>query len=430
MQLIRSYDWVSRLDTRDNPESLFPDWNADPSDPNSYNFAATDHWVNAVHSIGADVLFNFASAIPSNKLPAMDVEKYGRVVEHIVRHYADGWANGPEKPIRMYEFGDQPDFGPLHFTGTATEFFSMYEAFCAAVKRVDPALIVGGPSLGFPLNAGTSFRESFLAFVRDNGLPLDFFSFLWFADATRDPMDFRFVAAEMRRLLNSYGFTKTELMLSYWNYLGIPNSEAPLNEKAAFQAVSEIYLQDTAVDYALFFRADSGADPHYGFTDPAAVCGPDGSPDARTVTFGWMGRVFSGHRLAVDGGDEAGFACAASIDGDRIRILIANFVAPEIALAPRESDECKFRVPLGAERIELGFRLPPQRTGLASRCVTSARVHLTNLPWAGRVVSIAEQSLNREQRAAYREGVSDSGSIDLDVQIDLQSVVLIELSVS
>src|SRR3712207_145427 len=45
--LVRSFDWISRLDTRNNPASLFPDWDAPVDDPASYNFAATDEWVEA-----------------------------------------------------------------------------------------------------------------------------------------------------------------------------------------------------------------------------------------------------------------------------------------------------------------------------------------------------------------------------------------------
>ncbi len=135
--VVRSFDWVSRLDTRNDPTSLFPDWSADVDDPASYNFAATDRWVESVHTIGAEVMFTVASSIPRNKLPAEDVELYGRVVEHIVRHYSQGWADGPARPVRIYEFGDQPDFGPLHFAGRPDEFYAMYRAFCEAVQRVD-----------------------------------------------------------------------------------------------------------------------------------------------------------------------------------------------------------------------------------------------------------------------------------------------------
>ncbi|MBM7505206.1 hypothetical protein ACFPER_13930 [Agromyces aurantiacus] len=428
VRLVRSYDWVSRLDTRDNPASLFPDWDADPADPASYNFAATDAWVEAVHSVGADVLFTFASSIPQNKLPAIDLAKYGIVVEHVVRHYAEGWADGPAKPIRMFEFGDQPDLGPLHFVGRPEEFFDMYAEFCAAVKRVDDTLIVGGPSLAFPLNADADYREGFLSFVHERELPLDFFSFLWFTDATRDPMDFRFLATELRALLDASGFPDTKLMLSYWNYLGIPANDAPAAEKAAFQAASMVYLQDTPLDYAIFFRADSGKDPHYGFVDPAGVHGRDGSPDERAVAFSLIGRAMTGERLGVSGGDQAGFAALAGRDGDVVRILVSNFEAPESALAPRASDEFVFRIPIGSERIELGLRLPPQRDALASAGVDSARIALVNLPWSGRDVSIQVQSLHGPRGGARHEHVSESGSLDLDVEIEPQSVLLVELS--
>ena len=73
VRLVRTYDWVSRLDTVDNPDSLFPKWSADPHDPDSYNFDATDSWIRQVQAIGADILFTIASAVPSNKRPASDL---------------------------------------------------------------------------------------------------------------------------------------------------------------------------------------------------------------------------------------------------------------------------------------------------------------------------------------------------------------------
>jgi hypothetical protein len=218
-------------------------------------------------------------------------------------------------------------------------------------------------------------------------------------------------------------------MLSYWNYLAIPSNDAPSEEKAAFQAAAATYLQDTPLDHAVFFRADSGKDPHYGFVDPAGLYDRDGSPDERAVAFSFIGQAMTGQRLAVTGGDEAGFTCLASRDGDRARVLIANFVAPESALGTRESDEFRFRIPIGPEHIELGYHLPPQRDGLRSAGVRSAQVRLSNLPWQGRTVSISRRSLRGELGAAREELVPASGSLDLDVDIEPQSVVLVELTV-
>tara|TARA_R100000365_G_scaffold3226_1_gene10215 strand:+ start:3184 stop:4668 length:1485 start_codon:yes stop_codon:yes gene_type:complete len=425
--VVRSFDWMSRLDTRNNPTSLFPDWDADVNDPASYNFAATDQWVEAVHSIGAQVMFTVASSIPSNKLPAEDLEVYGQVVEHIVRHYSQGWAGGPATPIRIYEFGDQPDFGPLHFAGEPDEFYEMYRAFCEAVHRVDPSLTVGGPATAFPLDGDAPYREGFLEFVRTNDLPLDFFSFLWFTDGSRDPLDFRYVSNQLRALLDRHGFTDTDLTLSYWNYLAVPSSTAPAAEKGAFQAATAIYLQDTVIDHAFFFRADSGLDPHYGFVDPAGVGAADGSPDERSRALAMAGRTLSGSRLAVTGADESGLACAASRDGDVVRVLVANYVAPDSALSPRAEDRFTFRIPIGEHRIELGLTLPPQRGELASAGVTSARIEVTNLPWAGRSVSVTRTSVSGAVDGPYDAVVSETGELEVDLDLAPQSVFLVEV---
>ncbi|MDH2444856.1 hypothetical protein QDR37_12945 [Amnibacterium sp. CER49] len=425
--VVRSFDWVSRLDTRGDPRSLFPDWDAPVDDPASYNFAATDAWVEAVHAIGAEVMFTVASSIPSNKLPAHDLDLYGRVVEHIVRHYSQGWAGGPSKPIRIYEFGDQPDLGQLHFAGRPEEFYAMYRAFCEAVRRVDRSLTVGGPANAFPLEADAPYREGFLGFVREHELPLDFFSFLWFTDGTRDPLDYRYVSAELRALLDRHGFPDTDLTLCYWNYLAVPSSSAPAAEKGAFQAATAIHLQDTVIDHAFFFRADSGRDPHYGFVDPGGVGTADGGPDERSRALALAGRALRGHRLAVTGGDESGLTCAAGRDGDVVRVLVANYVAPDSALVERAEDRFTFRIPIGAERIELGLTLPPQRRELASAGVGSVRVEIRNLPWAGRTVSATRTSTTGDVDGPLDLRVSDAGGVQLDLDLAPQAVVLVEL---
>ncbi|WJS90805.1 GH39 family glycosyl hydrolase [Microbacterium testaceum] len=426
--LVRSFDWVSRLDTRDDPTSLFPDWSADPDDPASYNFAATDAWVDAVHSIGAEVLFTVASSIPKNKLPADDVEVYGRVVEHIVRHYSQGWAGGPATPVRLYEFGDQPDFGPLHFAGRPEEFYAMYRAFCEAVHRVDPSLTVGGPSVAFSLEADSPYREGFLKFVRENDLPLHFFSFLWFTDGSRDPMDYRYVARELRAVLDGHGFTDTDLTLSYWNYLAVPSSTAPAPEKGAFMAATAIALQDTVIDHAFFFRADTGRDPHYGFVDPGGVGDVDGRPDERSRALVLAGRALTGRRLEATGGDESGLAVAAGRDGDTVRVLVTNYVAPDSALAPRAEDRFTFRIPIGEQRIELGLTLPPQRPDLASAGVERVSLDLRNLPWADATVQATVTSLSGAIEGPSPVAVSEEGSLRMDLALERQSVFLVELT--
>ena len=100
----------------------------------------------------------------------------------------------------------------------------MYAAAARAVKRVSPQLQFGGPCPAFALDEGP-YREGFLDFVKRNKLPLDFFTWMWFTDDSRDPLDFQTVATQLRGILDANGFETTELLLDYWNMTGIPNAK-------------------------------------------------------------------------------------------------------------------------------------------------------------------------------------------------------------
>lgn len=384
LRLVRTYDWVSRLDTVDNPNSLFPTWSADPQDPASYNFDATDSWVRQVQAIGADILFTIASSVPSNKRPASDLVKYEQVVENIVRHYVDGWGGGGFiDAVTRWEFGDQPDFGTLHFDGTPDDFYQMYAAAARAVKRVSPELQFGGPCPAFPLDDGP-YRDGFLDFVKQNKLPLDFFTWMWFTDDSRDPLDFRTVATTLRDILDAQGFDSTELLLVYWNMTGIPNAKFTDADAAAFQAAAAAYMQDSPIDRAILFRVDTGTDLHYKIHDPAGIFDADGSENARTASFRLVGRTLDAReRLGVQGGDDNGFAVLAgrTFSNGTIRILITNYAIPDAYLAPRDRDVFEFQVPIDSIRADMSFTVPPRRPHATSARLTGYSLQVTNLPW-------------------------------------------------
>lgn len=435
VRMVRSHDWVARLDTVDNPDSLFPRWDADPHDPASYNFTAADLWVAQVNRIGAQVLFTIASAIPRNKLPAADLAKYEVVVEHIVRHFAQGWGKRPDDGagpgnVRHWEFGDQPDFGKLHFAGTTQQFHAMYAAFARAVKRVDPGLQTGGPGLAFPLNADGGHREAFLDFLRQNDLPLDFFSYNWFSDGTRDPMDQRVVAQRLRAVLDARGFQKTALVADSWNYLGIPVNHAPPAEAAAYLVAAGIYLVDSPLDRACYFRGDGGWDPHYGFQDPAGYLGPDGRTDQRMLAVESLGQALNGKRLEVRGGDEDGLAVLASRDGadGTVRVLVANHVRPAAFALPRPSDTLSFRVPIGAERVQMDFLLPPQRPAPTGPRPSGLSLTVLNRLWRSGRVTVKRLLVDRDgaQRSSF-DVAPRKGGITLDAPVGPNAFALFEI---
>lgn len=428
--LVRSYDWVSRLDTIDNPTSLFPDWSADPSDPASYNFEATDTWVRQVRSLGADILFTIASEIPRNKRPVSDLAKYEQVVENIVRHYVCGWGNGFENAVTHWEFGDQPDFGALHFSGTPEQFYEMYAAAARAVKRVDAGLKFGGPCIAFPLNEGP-FREGFLEFIKAHSLPLDFLSWMWYGDNSRDPMDFRTIAAEVRRVADEHGFSDAQLLLSYWSMTGIPTAKFEDADNAAFIAAAAVYMQDSAVDQAIFFRADTGADFHYNFRDPAGIFEADGSENARTGAFRLVGQTLATtERLAVDGGDEHGFAALAgrSAGLDVIRILIANYAIPEDYLTARDRDVFEFQVPIGSDRVNMSLNVPPRRLHAASSGYAGYALEVSDLPWGYGRYSVMRYRADADHKGELLGSQQGEGaSVTIENSLPASGVELIEI---
>jgi hypothetical protein len=384
VRLVRTYDWVSRLDTVDNPDSLFPKWSADPMDPSSYNFDATDSWIRQVLAIGADILFTIASAVPSNRRPAGDLGKYEQVVENLVRHYVAGWGGGGfSNAVTRWEFGDQPDFGTVHFDGTPDEFYEMYAAAGRAVKRVSPQLQFGGPCPAFSLDEGP-YRQGFLDFVKRTKAPLDFFTWMWFTDDSRDPFDFRTVATELRGILDASGFETTELLLAYWNMTGIPNSIFADADAAAFQAAAAVYMQDSPVDRAVLFRVDTGTDLHYKILDPAGIFAPDGSENARTASYRFVGQTLAAkERLRVQGGDDNGFAVLAgrTEGSDVVRILLTNYEIPDAYLAPRDLDVFEFQVPIDSIKADMSFTVPPRRIHAKSAQLAGYSLEVNNLPW-------------------------------------------------
>ena len=160
VRLVRTYDWVSRLDTVDNPDSLFPKWSADPDDPGQLQFrrhgfmdqaGPGDRRRDPLHDRERRSVQQ-----ASRKRSWPSTSKSSRTSSDIT---SGGWGGGGfVNAVTRWEFGDQPDFGKLHFAGTPDEFYEMYAAAVRAVKRVELGLQFGGPCPAFGLDEGHTVR--------------------------------------------------------------------------------------------------------------------------------------------------------------------------------------------------------------------------------------------------------------------------------
>ena len=201
---------------------IFPDFDADPYDPASYDFIWTDEYVRATEAAGTKTFYRLGSRIEHgpkkyNTLPPKDFKKWAVICEHIIRHYTEGWADGFHYDMEYWEIWNEPDLDKddaadkRTWGGTEKQFFELYDIAARHLKEKFPHLKIGGPALAGVKAQG--WAERFLAQLT---APLDFLSWHVYAWNTEKVAE-KVVLA--RRLLDQYGFTRTESILNEWNYV-------------------------------------------------------------------------------------------------------------------------------------------------------------------------------------------------------------------
>ena len=312
------------IDPERSQLSIFPNPDADPKDPRSYNFGPTDAQIASIKGLGAEVIFRLGRSEGSNVDPPPDLDKYAEVAKHIVLHYNRGWARGFHYRIKYWEVWNEPDLGRYFWGGSPQLFFQMYEKIARAVKQADRRALVGGPAIAQP-NDTNPYIDDFLSYVRARAVPLDFYSWHWYATDSNDPLDIIRVGQAMRTHLDRRGFHKTLSVLDEWNY-GLLEPGPPDEQRASFVTSALIYMQDAPIDVSALYRADN----LYG----RAGTTPNKTGNALIA----LGRMKDTPvRLATTGGDDNGFAVQAgrSKNGDTVHVLISNYQIPANFLGPR-----------------------------------------------------------------------------------------------
>jgi xylan 1,4-beta-xylosidase len=304
---------------------IFPDWKADPEKPESYHFAASDKFIQAIQESGAEVYYRIGRSFGADYTGLPDFDKFAAVVKHIALHYNQGWVNGFHDKIRYWEFWNEPDL-PLFWTETPETFYRLYEKTARALKSVDPSIKVGGDAQALAFNAGP-YREGLIEYCARNHVPLDFYSWHHYAMASADPYDMVRIGADIRKLLAAQGFSKTESILSEWNlspdFTERERARLQGMENAAFIGAVLIYLQDSAVDRAYFYRGDAAW---------MGLFGLQGEYFKTANTFRATGAMLqTPERISLTGADTFGFAAIAgrSRDGKSVQVLISNYQIPE-----------------------------------------------------------------------------------------------------
>jgi xylan 1,4-beta-xylosidase len=338
VNIVRTHD-VDCQGTSDidgiGPNRIFPDWNANPNDPRAYNFGPTDRAVLSIVRSGAEVEYSIGHSDLScagagfNNTPPPDPAEYAIVARHVAQHYNDGWDAGYHLGIRYWEIWNEPDLVPF-WSGSSSQFYTLYADTARALKSLHPWMQVGGPALTTN-NDLTGYRESFLNYVRANRVPLDFYSIHHYSDFTEDPLDFARLGVQYRQLLDSLGFDRTAIQLTEWNYGLVDNpSDA---QRAAFAADSLIYMQASPLQRVFFYRANAN-----GAFGGALINTADGTLTKTGDAYAAVGSLArTPLRLATTGGDQNGLAVEAGrswSNRGQINVVISNYEIPAADQGP------------------------------------------------------------------------------------------------
>lgn len=253
---------------------IFPDFNADVNDPNSYDFACTDESILATLEAGTETFFRLGQSIEHhvkkhNTLPPKNFNKWAQICEHIIKHYNYGWADGYNLNIQYWEIWNEPDLdsddsdNKRTWGGTRAQFFDLYEIAAKHLKTCFPDLKIGGPALA----GWEDWADDFLCEMQKRNVPIDFFS--WHIYAT-EPQPVVGRADRIKTMLVKYGYENAETILNEWNYVKGWTDEYKYSIKtihgikgAAFvmACISEVQKCD-ALDMLMYYD-----------TRPSAFCG-------------------------------------------------------------------------------------------------------------------------------------------------------------
>ena len=243
--------------------AIFPDFDADPDDPASYDFDLTDDYLKMIEAAGTKVFYRLGSKIEHSRkkygtLVPKDPHKWAVICEHIIRHYTEGWANGLHMDIEYWEIWNEPDIPLPHkpnWSGTDEQFFELFNVTLAHLKGCFPHLKIGGPACGSII---PEWLERFFASFGE--VKPDFLSWHCYG-ATVERMQKKMRLA--REILDAHGLTACESILNEWNYVrGWEGEEWIYSLKtekglkgSAYIAANMLMAQHEPLDHLMFYDA-------------------------------------------------------------------------------------------------------------------------------------------------------------------------------
>ena len=334
--------------------NLFRDFDADETDPANYDFAFTDHLINALVAEGVEPFFRLGVTIENYALikryridPPKDFAKWARICEHVIRHYTEGWADGFRHKITYWEIWNEPENWETvekneMWHGTFEEYCRLYDVASRHLKAKFPHLKIGGYAscgVGGALVENPSPRSKhqlecfhyFLKYIKDHKSPIDYFSYHSYAPVARMLKETRYVRDE----LDKAGFHGLETCLNEW----LP---APSHDKlgtarqAAEIAAVLVGFQNGPVDSAAIYDARCGVGNYSPLFNPLTY-----KPHKAYCAFLAFNELRKAGTAVAASSDDSNVFVSAAKKGGKAVVMIVNLSSVEKPLALDAGDGWK-----------------------------------------------------------------------------------------
>ncbi len=246
-------------------QHIFGNREADENDPRNYYFKQTDDYIRNCLGLGTQVVYRLGTSIEHSlqnyyAFPPEDFDRWITVCINIIRHYNEGWANGYSWKIVYWEIWNEPNAKPHMWSGDDKLYYELYARAAKRIKERFSYVKVGGPALSCPVqyDAPLKYTDDFLEYCRKENAPLDFYSWHCYPTCLEEIVD---EPARVRKVLDRFGFTETELHLNEWHYAPTweysAKARARLSdaESAAFTTAVLTSWQDSPLTMGGFYTA-------------------------------------------------------------------------------------------------------------------------------------------------------------------------------
>ena len=338
--------------------NVFPDFNADPEDPASYDFTWTDPLITSLMNSKVEPYYRLGVTIENEVWrkayrvnPPEDPEKWAKICAGVIRHYTKGWANGFEYDIKYWEIWNEPECTNgrrVMWTGTWEQYLELYDVTSKLLKAEFPEIKIGGyASIGFyalkemdPESTWCKDCQSyidlflqFMQYIKDHNCPMDFFSWHSYDEPKYTALYANYVAEKLKE----YGYGHAEQHLNEWN-CGPQNRDKACH--AAATAGFLISMQNSPVDIGMFYDARCGTSIYGGLFNPMTL---------RPLKSSWAFPAFNElyrrkDQVEAESDTEDLYVAAAAGDPEGA-VLIVNFrnetLDLELDLGGKEITSCR-----------------------------------------------------------------------------------------